>query len=99
MSKDPSVRAMELLFQRVPYGVEVVWIPNGEEVYSVLHPLANKVGPWLWKGERKPTYPQEHSDPTFQTQGFRVWSMDKGKLMVGTKAPDIEKMRKWVESL
>lgn len=99
MSKDPSVKAMELLFQRVPYGIEVVWVDNGQEVYQLLQPLSKISGNWLWKGEHKPTYPNECSSPTFQLGTFRIWSMDKGRLMVATKQPDIEKMRKWVASL
>lgn len=98
-STHTQIRMMELLFQRVPYGVTVVWVPDGEQVYKLLHSISKKKGHWLWKGEKKPASQQAHSDPTFQLGTFRLWSIERGKWMVGTKDPDMDKLKGWVESL
>ena len=95
---DPSVKSLELLFQRVPYGLEVVWVDNSQEVWDLLYPLSKLKGAWVWNGEYKPSAGDEHSRPTFQVGKWRMWSMSKGKLMVATSQPDMEKMRAWVNS-
>lgn len=97
--KDPSVRAMELLFHHVPYGVEVVWVDNGSQVYQLLHQLSKIRGDWFWGGEASPKWSNETCKPTFQFGTFRLWSRDHGKLMVATKKPDIDKMKGWVDSI
>ena len=81
-----------LLFQRVPYGVEVVWIDNGQEVYKILKPISKLKGEWMWNGESKGS-----TSPTFQLGNFRMWSSNKGREMIATKQPDVEKLRKWVD--
>lgn len=83
---------LKLLFQRVPYGVEVSWVDNGEEVYKILHPLSKINGDWIWTGEKQGT-----TSPTFQMGGFRMWSSHKGANMLATKQPDVEKMKGWVK--
>ena len=99
MSKDPSVKALELLFRRVPYGIEVVWVDNGPEVYGILYPLSKQNGDWLWGGEAMPKWHDGSATPTFQYGTFRMWSRDRGKLMVATKKPDTDRLRKWVGSI
>ncbi len=93
MMSDPEAQ-LRLLFQRVPYGVEVVWVDHGEEVYKVLKPLSKLKGDWVWGGEAKGS-----TDPTWQYGTFRMWSSGKGKQMLATKQPDIEKLRKWVTKI
>lgn len=83
-----------LLFQRVPYEAEVVWIDNGEEVYKILKPISKLKGEWVWNGEAKGS-----TSPTFQLGGFRMWSSNKGREMLATKQPDVEKLRKWVTKI
>lgn len=93
MMSDPEAQ-LRLLFQRVPYGVEVVWVDNGEDVYKVLKPLSKLKGDWVWGGEAKGS-----TDPTWQYGSFRMWSSHHGKQMLATKQPDVEKMRGWVEKV
>jgi len=37
--------------------------------------------------------------PTFQYGTFRMWSRDRGKLMVATKKPDTDRLKAWVNSI
>lgn len=85
---------LTLLFQRVPYGVEVVWIDNGEEVYKILKPISKLKGEWMWNGEAKGS-----TSPTFQLGSFRMWSSHHGREMLATKQPDVEKLKGWVSSI
>jgi hypothetical protein len=98
-AKTPQEHFMRLIFQRVPFGVELVLVENGKEVYEILEPLSKIKGDWLWGGERAPKNEWEVSSPTFQYGTFRMWSVNRGDGMVATKVPDTDKLRKWVESI
>lgn len=93
MMSDPEAQ-LRLLFQRVPYGVEVVWVDNGDEVYKTLKQLSKLKGDWMWGGEAKGS-----TTPTFQYGTFRMWSSHRGAQMLATKQPDVEKLKGWVKSL
>ncbi len=100
---DPTTRnitsELTLIFQRVPYGTKVEWVENGEEVYRILRPMSKLPGDWMWGGEAALKHYEQVAAPTFQYGSFRMWSLNKGKQMVATRQPDINKLKEWVNKI